>query len=100
MLCHIQLLLQLISAILRKLFVFMLIISNHYGIKCVSNLIELEPCNVMFKVISDKMGHWNNLWNTIFISINICNAKKMICALSMFMISNHYGTKCLSTLLQ
>ena len=27
--------------------------SNHYGRKCVSNLLQLEPCNDMFKVISD-----------------------------------------------
>ena len=31
----------------------MFIISNHYGRKCLSNLLHLERCNVMFKVISD-----------------------------------------------
>ena len=77
----------------------MFIIRNHYGIKGLSNLLQLEPCNVMFKVISDIMAHWYDLWNTIVIAINFCNAKKMICAL-MFIISNHYGIKCLSNLLQ
>ena len=28
--------------------------SNNYGRKCLSNLLQLEPCNDMFKVISDK----------------------------------------------
>ena len=77
----------------------MFIISNHYGIKCLSNLLQLEPCNVMFKVISDIMAHWYDMWNSIVIAINFCNAKKMICAL-MFIISNHYGIKCVSNLLQ
>ena len=77
----------------------MFIISNHYGIKCLSNLLQLETCNVMFKVISDIMAHWYDMWNSIDIAINFCNAKKMICAL-MFIISNHYGIKCLSNLLQ
>ena len=53
----------------------------------------------MFKVISDIMAHWYDMWNSIDIAINFCNAKKMICAL-MFIISNHYGIKCLSNLLQ
>ena len=45
--------------------VFMFIINNHYGIKCVSNLLQLEPCNDMCKVISDIMAHCDDLWNTI-----------------------------------
>ena len=32
----------------------MSIIRNHYGKKCLSILLQLEPCSVMFKVISDK----------------------------------------------
>ena len=32
-------------------------ISNHYGIKSLNNPLHLEPCNVMFKVISDIMAH-------------------------------------------
>ena len=32
----------------KKIICIMMIISNHYGIKCVRNLIQLEPCNVMF----------------------------------------------------
>ena len=51
----------------------------------------------MFKVISD-IAHWYEMWNAIVIVINFCNAKEMICAL-MFMIINHYGTKCVSNLL-
>ena len=35
--------------------------SNDYGIKCLRNLLRLEPCNIMFKVISDKMAHWYDL---------------------------------------
>ena len=73
-------------------------ISNHYGIKCLCNPLQLEPCNVMFKVISNIMADWNDMWIWIVIAINFCNAKKMICVL-MFIISNHYGIKCLSNLL-
>ena len=40
---------------------FMFIISNHYGMKCLSNIIQLEPCNVIFKVISDIMPHSHDL---------------------------------------
>ena len=35
----------------------MFIISNHYWIKCLSNLLLVEPCNVKIKVISDILGH-------------------------------------------
>ena len=73
----------------------MFIISNHYGIKCLSNLQQLEPCNVIFKVISDIMANWCDLW----IAIHFCNGKKMICAL-MFIIRYDYGIKCLCNLLE
>ena len=53
----------------------------------------------MFKVISDIMAHWYEMWNTIVIAISFCTGKKMICAL-MSIISNHYGIKCLSNLQQ
>ena len=33
----------------------MFLISNHYGL---SILLLLEPCNVMFKVISEILAHW------------------------------------------
>ena len=59
----------------------MLIISNRYGIKCLSNPLQLEPCNVMCKVISDIMGHWYDMWNSIIVAINFCNAMKLICEL-------------------
>ena len=67
----------------RKIIWALMFISYHYGsIKCLCNLIPLEPCNVMFKVI-------------VFL---ICTGKKSICAL-MFIISNHYGIViCLSNL--
>ena len=81
MICEIQLLLQLISANAKKMIcALMFIINNHNGIKCLSNLLQLEPCNVMFKVISDIIAHWHNMRNTIVIAINSGNAKKMICA--------------------
>ena len=45
LICKIKNLLQLISAMQRKWFLNDIIISNHYGIKCLSNLLQLEPCN-------------------------------------------------------
>ena len=48
----------------------MFIISNYNGIKCVINLVQLEPCNDMFKVISDIMAHCYDMWNTINKEIN------------------------------
>ena len=44
-----------------KICVLMFIISNHYIIICLSNVLQLEPCNVMFKVIYDIMAHWNDV---------------------------------------
>ena len=77
---------------------FTLIISNHYGKICLCYLLQLEPCNVMFKMISDIIAHWYDMRNTIVIAINFCNAKKMISAF-MFIISKHCWIKCLSNLL-
>ena len=51
------------------IFALMFIMSNHYGIKCHSNQLQLEPCNVIFKVNSDIMAHWYDMWNTIVIKI-------------------------------
>ena len=79
----------------RKWFVHWCLSSYHYGVKSLSNLLLIEPCIVMLKVISDIIAHWYDMWNTIVIAFNFCNAKKMICAL----ISNHYGIKCFSNLL-
>ena len=62
-------------------------------------LVQSEPCNDMFKVISDIMAHCYDMWNTIINAINFCNAKKMNCAL-MFIMSNHYGRKFVSNLVQ
>ena len=53
----------------------------------------------MFKVISYIIPHWYDLWNTIVIVINFCNAKKMIYAF-MFIISNQYRRKCVGNQLQ
>ena len=48
MICEIQLLMNC---------ALMFIISNHYGIKRVSNLVQLEQCNDTFIVISAIMSH-------------------------------------------
>ena len=53
----------------------------------------------MFEVISDIMAHWYEMINTIIITINFRNAINMNTAF-MFFISNHYGRKCISILLQ
>ena len=44
------------------------IIRSHYGIKCRSNVLQVEPCNLMFKVISDIIAHRYDL--SIVIAIN------------------------------
>ena len=41
---------------------FWFIIPNH-GIKCLANLLQLQPCNVMVKVNSDKIAHWCDVRN-------------------------------------
>ena len=74
------------------------LISYHNGIKYLSNELQLEPCYVMFKMISDIMVHWYAMWNTIVNAINFCNAKKMICALKLI-INYRHGIKCLCNLL-
>ena len=61
-------------------------ISNH-GRKCLSDLLPLEPCNDMFKVISEIMAHRYDMLNSINIAINQCNANNMNVAL-MFIINN------------
>ena len=71
------------------------IISNHYGRKH-----DTEACNDMINVINDIMAHWyeliNTFINTLLITINFCNLKKMYCAL-MFIISNDMEEKVLVT---
>ena len=39
----------------------MFMIINHHGIKCLCNLLQLEPSNVMFKVITD-IAQWYEMW--------------------------------------
>ena len=36
----------------------MFIIINQIGIKCLSDLLQFDPCNVMFNVISAIVAHW------------------------------------------
>ena len=43
----------------------MFFIRNNYRRKCLNNLLHLEPCIVMFIMISDMMAHWNIMMNTI-----------------------------------
>ena len=52
------------------IYALMFIICNYYGIKCLSNLLELETCNDMFKVIYDIMAHWYDMSN-IFVTANM-----------------------------
>ena len=57
----------------------MFIIYYDDGIKCLSNLLQLQqPCNVLFHVIFDIMPHWYEMWNTIVIVISFCTGKKMM----------------------
>ena len=77
----------------------MFIISNRFGRKCLSNVLQLQRCSDMFNVVSHIMAHWYELINTFIITINFCNGKKMNCAL-MFCTSNQFGRKCLNNSLQ
>ena len=43
----------------------MFIMSNHYGIKCVRNLLQIEPCDDIFEVIFVIMAHCYDMGNTI-----------------------------------
>ena len=54
----------------------MFIINNHIGRKCLSNILHLERCNVMFDVISEIMAYWYAICNTNIFSFNFCNAIK------------------------
>ena len=57
--------------------VMMFIISYHNGIKHLSYLLQLVPCNVMFYVISDILAHWYTFviaiyfWALMFIIVII-----------------------------
>ena len=73
----------------------MFIMSNHYGKKCLSNFLQLEPWSDM---ISDIMAHCYDLGNTIMKAINFCNGKEINSAL-LYIMSNDNGIKCLSSLL-
>ena len=79
----------------------MIITSFHYGIKCLSNLLQLEPRNDMFQVISDIMVYCyvSNTITVVIDFLHLISWQKMICSL-MFITSNQYGIKCLSNLLQ
>ena len=43
----------------------MFLLSNHYGRKYLSNLLQFVPCRYMSKVISDIMAHWYEMINTL-----------------------------------
>ena len=58
-------------------------ISNH-GRKCLGDLLPIEPRNDMFKVNSEIMAHRYDMSNSINITINLCNAKKMNVALMFY----------------
>ena len=92
MIHEINFILTLISAMKSAL---KFIISNHYGLKCLSNQLLLEPYNIMFEVISDIIAHWYDMSNTFVIAINFCNAE--LC--HYVIISYHCGIKCLSNFL-
>ena len=66
---------------------FMFNISKLHGIKCLCNLLQLELCNVMERVITDIMRDCYEMWKIIVIAINFYNAKKIICTM-MFFICN------------
>ena len=55
---------MIIWFILSHICTLMFMISNHYGTKCLIILIELKPCNDIFKVISGIMANWYELINT------------------------------------
>ena len=69
---------------------------HYYGTICLSNLLQLSPCNDMFKVISNIMVRNDKYF---IIKINFCNAFKIKCVL-MFIMSNHYGRKYICILIQ
>ena len=60
MICEIIMIVNPINScnVMKMIVAFMFILSNHYGIKCLSNLFQSEPCNVFKKVISGIMEHW------------------------------------------
>ena len=58
-----------------------LIFGYHYGRKCLSILLLLEPWNDTFKFISDVIALWYELINIFIITISFCNAMKIHCAL-------------------
>ena len=45
----------------------MFLLSNHYARKCLSNLLQSEPCSDMFQVISDIKAQWYEMMNTLII---------------------------------
>ena len=73
---EIQLLLQIVCTGMKMIRALMFIISYYNKIKYLSNLLQLEPCYVMFKIILIIMAHWYDWWNTIIIAINFSNGKK------------------------
>ena len=66
------------------------LISNLYGIKCLSNLLQLEQCNVVFKVISDIMAHWYEMRNTIILAISFWKENDLCIDVISDIMSNWY----------
>ena len=56
----------------------MFITSNHYRIKYLSNVLQLEPCSDMFKVISDIMATWYEMMITIIMIIAGMQRKEIV----------------------
>ena len=50
-----------VGNVMKMIGALMFILSNRYGIKCLSNVLQLETFIVIFKVISDIMAHWYDL---------------------------------------
>ena len=73
---------------------------NHYGRKCVSILLQSEPCNDMIKIISDTLAQWYEMMNSFIITINFCNAQIMNSGAMMVNNRNHFSRKCIRNLLQ
>ena len=73
----------------------MIIISNNYGIKYLSNLLHVGPCNDMFKEISDTMAHCVRCE----MHSEFQRLKENELCIDVYQ-SNHDGRKCLTNLLQ
>ena len=74
--CEMELFLQFVSALEKDYLCIMLIKSKQYGIKCLSNILQSEQCNVIFKVISEIMAHWYEMWIQFFLQLVSAQERK------------------------